>query len=415
MLVWLDGALDPQQIRDRVVIDGDLEFGLRLCSFVDGIISNGIPYGNEQTQPTGTMPHPCSVRFPQKSNSESEVDYEKMRKNDIRRLVSVCQQHSHTSTCYKYWPGEPHPKECRFGLSELNKVERTTLDPETGEFEFKISDGLVNNFCESMLEAIRCNMDIQFIGSGASAKAVLYYITDYITKAQLKAHTAYVALQAAVSKLEAEVSENGEMDLERKARLMLIKCANSLIARQELSAPQVASYLMECGDKYTSHSFRSLYWTSFEAYVNANSDDDDDDNSQQLVEEDCETDDAPLNVDNNSLEDNVAGEQTIPEIDDEEFENESFDMVIVESKDNGQMRAKGNQVMDYIYRGSEFVHLNVWDFVAEIDKILLGDGAEGEDPPNKKKKGHRTKAKYQVDVFRGTSRNRNTFFTEKRR
>jgi hypothetical protein len=44
-----------------------------------------------------------------------------------------------------------------------------------------------NNFNETMIEAIRNNMDIKFIGSGSTAKAILYYITDYITKTQLQA------------------------------------------------------------------------------------------------------------------------------------------------------------------------------------------------------------------------------------
>ena len=44
-------------------------------------------------------------------------------------------------------------------------------------------------------------MGIKFIGSGASAKAILYYITDYITKSQLGAHVAYAALEPAVGKL----------------------------------------------------------------------------------------------------------------------------------------------------------------------------------------------------------------------
>jgi hypothetical protein len=44
-------------------------------------------------------------------------------------------------------------------------------------------------------------MDIKFIGSGASAKAILYYITNYITKSQLKTHVAYTTLELAVAKL----------------------------------------------------------------------------------------------------------------------------------------------------------------------------------------------------------------------
>jgi hypothetical protein len=53
-----------------------------------------------------------------------------------------------------------------------------------------------------MIELIHCNMDIQFLGSGPSTKAIIYYITDYIMKAQLKTHIAYAALALAVQKLE---------------------------------------------------------------------------------------------------------------------------------------------------------------------------------------------------------------------
>jgi hypothetical protein len=75
------------------------------------------------------------------------------------------------------------------------------IDSETGEKTLRCLDGLVNNFNETMIEAIRCNMDIKFIGSGPAAKAVLFYITDYITKTQLQAHVAYAALELAVDRL----------------------------------------------------------------------------------------------------------------------------------------------------------------------------------------------------------------------
>ena len=44
-------------------------------------------------------------------------------------------------------------------------------------------------------------MDIKCIGSGTSAKAILYYINDYITKSQLKTHVAFAALELAVRHL----------------------------------------------------------------------------------------------------------------------------------------------------------------------------------------------------------------------
>ena len=68
-------------------------------------------------------------------------------------------------------------------------------------------------------------MDIKFIGSEAAAKAVLYYITDYITKTQLKAHVAYAALNLAVHKLGDPASDNAEDNTQARAKHLLQKCA----------------------------------------------------------------------------------------------------------------------------------------------------------------------------------------------
>ncbi|KAG2127794.1 hypothetical protein BD769DRAFT_1294014, partial [Suillus cothurnatus] len=45
------------------------------------------------------------------------------------------------------------------------------------------------------------------------------------------------------------------------------KSTHAMISHQELSAQQVAAYLMEHGDHYTSHEYRNVFWTSFEKYV----------------------------------------------------------------------------------------------------------------------------------------------------
>ncbi|TFK18904.1 hypothetical protein FA15DRAFT_561460, partial [Coprinopsis marcescibilis] len=79
-----------------------------------------------------------------------------------------------------------------------NTVPSTSVNEITGEVEMRHLDGMVNNFNNTILECIRCNMDIKYLGSSAAAKAVIYYITDYITKTQLKTHVTYAALQLAI-------------------------------------------------------------------------------------------------------------------------------------------------------------------------------------------------------------------------
>jgi hypothetical protein len=73
-------------------------------------------------------------------------------------------------------------------------------------------------------------MDIKFIGSGASAKGILYHITDYITKSGLKTHVAFSMLELTVKKLgEVNAFESGQTVCTKK---MLQKCAYAMISQQ---------------------------------------------------------------------------------------------------------------------------------------------------------------------------------------
>jgi hypothetical protein len=110
-------------------------------------------------------------------------------------------------------------------------------------------------------------MDIKFVGSGESAKAILYYIMDYISKAQFKAHIAYAMLEMAVCKLGEYNPWDDELTIQ--AKCMLQKCAHTMITHQELSSQQVMLYLLDLEDHFTSHKFKILFWTLFETVINS--------------------------------------------------------------------------------------------------------------------------------------------------
>ncbi|KAJ3915078.1 hypothetical protein F5877DRAFT_49249, partial [Lentinula edodes] len=267
MMIWLEGGLNPNEIRQRAIADPHSDFCRRLIAFLDDTISNHIPENDslDVHVPSDDF-HPCSVRGTQmKGCSNYEADPSKAVRKDLRNLVQSCQVHKHTATCYKYCKGNSTPKECRFGLHESNVVPESIFDENTGELNLRCLDGLVNNFNETILRAIRCNMDIKFIGSGASAKAVLYYITNYITKSQLKAHIAYAALERAVRRLDEQCPTDSEFTI--RAKRLLQKCAYSMISQQELSAQQVNTYLLDLDDHFTSHHYKNFYWAQIEHFV----------------------------------------------------------------------------------------------------------------------------------------------------
>jgi hypothetical protein len=355
MLVWLHGGLNPNEIKQKILADP--EFQRSLISFLEDCISNGIP---DDPDPNLVVPssrwHPCCVRGISPSATESDT----LRQKDLHNLVKQCQWHEHSKTCYKYWRGPPEPKECRFDMHEDNAHPETMIDTETGEIRLRCLDGLVNNYNETIIEAIRCNMDVKFIGSGASAKAILYYITDYITKTQLKTHVAYAALELAVKKL-GEFNPNDD-DITLRAKKMLQKCSHALLTHQELSSQQVASYLLDLEDHFTSHTFAPLFWASFEHVLEVEQPSLECYEQPRLYSLDATDPEVESDTDDDYAENLHYAEPLST------FQNDDTQVVISFDK-AGNVHASISPVTDYIHRGSDLSDINVWNFIARVKKV----------------------------------------------
>ena len=401
MLVWVEGGMNPNEIRQRAVERGDSEFAQRLIKFLDDCISTAIPLKPDAPEPRlqcwkyNHPPGPCVIRDIVSSAEEQSLSAEVKtiaRGHDLNRLVTKCQRHEHGFTCYKYCK-KGEPLRCRFDLEEGHVRSDSYFDQVTGELCLRCLDGVVNNFNETILRAIRCNMDIKFIGSGDSAKGVLYYITDYIAKAQLKTHVAYAALELAVKKLDQ--MELQKDDVRMRSRRLLRKCIFSILSNQELSAQQVMSYNLELEDHFTSHTFRQLYWASAEDHLNdlmpspecytrppknrhgdidGTSDDADmtvesgddpaDESDDILRNHDRNQDDAESNSED---EDEYLGDDLPDEV------------TILANQGSGQAVPHSSQLQDYIYRPPELEKMCYWDFIAQTNKIPLKVSGEMDD------------------------------------
>jgi hypothetical protein len=227
-------------------------------------------------------------------------------------------------------------------------------------------DGLVNNYNKTIIEAICCDMDIKFIGSGAFAKAILYHITDYITKTQLKTHVAYAALELAVKRL-GEYNPY-EDNLIVRANTMLQKCTYALISPQELSSQPVALYLMDFEDHFTSHTFNPLFWTSFEHQIEVEQPSPECYKNSQLSRFDSDSGDADTYSPKYKVSDIVLEDEIGDVVD--SFNNQSDDSEVIISFDNaGKMHASISPVTDYILRGQKLADVNVRVFIAYIKKV----------------------------------------------
>jgi hypothetical protein len=294
------------------------------------------------------------------------------RQKDLHHLIKKCQSHDHTKTCYKYCkPGEQ--KECRFNLDTSNVCPESSFDPETGEINLRVLDGLVNNFNETIIEAVRCNMDIKFIGSGASAKAILYYITDYITKSQLEAHVAYAALELAVKKLGVYNPEDDEPTI--RAKKLLQKCAFAMISQQELSAQRVCLYILGNCDHYTSHEYKNLYWAAVErklntedpspeCYLKTPSDEHPDNTIPPLTAVDAVDDEEEEN-------ENESDNESVTDENDENFNGTNVDdenEVKISANTSGEIIMQTSQLTDYIYQNTCLDDICLWDVILRLEK-----------------------------------------------
>ena len=366
MLIWVEGALNPNEIREKVMADAS--WGQRLLEYLDDLITNVVP-ADPMPDTSGPLDDkdPCTLRGADLSVEDVQSRLA-ARMKDLSRLAERVQRHHHTHTCYKHCrPGEV--KSCRFDLSGDNFRSESTIDPENGNVSLRCLDGLVNNFNTTILEAMRCNMDIQFIGSGESAKAMIYYVTDYITKSQLKSHVSYAALQLAVKRCE-QVSENDD-DFTVKSKRLLQKCAFALVSHQEMSAQQVASYLMDYEDHFTSHKFGNLYWPSFERLV----DREDPLSYTEAAEVTRESEDV-------SDENSENNEEKEPNLDSSEASlNPTLDLdnqeeVSISINETGGVTELADQVSDYTLRPDALQDFCLWDFVAKTSKVYCRKGKQ---------------------------------------
>ncbi|CAF4729585.1 unnamed protein product, partial [Rotaria sp. Silwood2] len=126
-------------------------------------------------------PNPAFYEFPQ------------MFRKDIVLLVE---------TCYNYSKGKSNgSKTCRMRMPCM-LVKTSNIDSSTGQITMRRSPLWINNFNEWIISACRSNTDIKFIWTGNDAKALVYYITDYVTKSSLAFYDMFALVQQGIKSIE---------------------------------------------------------------------------------------------------------------------------------------------------------------------------------------------------------------------
>ncbi|KAF5311183.1 hypothetical protein D9611_012999 [Ephemerocybe angulata] len=275
MLVWLRDHLPPEKLAKRLVESE--EYRAALTIWIDSIMESGFvgARDNENHEHTetsdariqGLEPHPACAREPKIAELPQDQFRLEMREY-VDELLRRFNWHVHTGTCWKYLkPGEARaPENCRFGM-DGSIHPSTTIDGSDGTVRVRRRHPRMTTYNPTITFLLKCNTDIKFIGSGADAKAFMYYVTDYITKAPLSMHAGLTALSYAIQQAESRgVLQNHPADVSSARRATTI-AVNSMLGRQEISHPQVMSYILGGGEHYTNESFQAINWAEIIRYV----------------------------------------------------------------------------------------------------------------------------------------------------
>jgi hypothetical protein len=162
--------------------------------------------------------------------SLSEREFRMEFQRTVTNLVNVCNWHEHTETCWKYLrPGEPRDDtHCRMQIDGSTRAS-TDIDSKTLSVQLRHLHPRINNYNGLLMFLLQCNMDIKYISSGPAVKALVFYITDYITKSSLSVHAGLDAIRYALHHTEqSHIDTNIEGSKERS---LFVKSVNTLIAR----------------------------------------------------------------------------------------------------------------------------------------------------------------------------------------
>jgi hypothetical protein len=278
MLLWLKGCLTPDEIRKRL-LDPNSDFRKKMVDWLESVHTGDFQTGSfddvvervkqqstdkSYKDPTQTLP-----KAPPPENTDDSC-WNKQFEEEVDGLLLKSNVHN----CEKYTTksGRKRKDKDSYGCRN-NKwgkckarfprplFNETTVDLDSGAINMKKSEPWINTITQVVTYLFRCNTDVTCLLSGTAIKAVVMYVSDYITKSSLKTHTIFESIRTVFQK-------NGEMiggtlTMKEKARMIMTKIVNLISAKMEMGAPMISMYLLGNPDHYTDHKFVPFFWQSF--------------------------------------------------------------------------------------------------------------------------------------------------------
>ena len=298
MLLWIKGCLNPQEMREKF-LRSDSEWNQKIIDWLESCHSGEFLTGTQEqvsdkiaenmknvnyTDPTQTLPLPppklCKINHTAvyDNNEEKPTNCTSCSKwsnwwtyvtNTIDDLLFKSNVHSCDRNLNKNGSRKNNAssgfKDNKWGKCKArfphSLFTKSSIDTLTGAIDIKKLEPWLNTFTPIVTYLFRCNTDVTSLSSGTAIKAVVIYVSDYITKSSLKTHVIFDSIKSVFHKNSEMIG--GTLPIKEKARRVMIKVVNLLSAKMEMGAPMICMYLLDNPDHYTDHTFVPFYWQSY--------------------------------------------------------------------------------------------------------------------------------------------------------
>lgn len=355
MMIWIKSSLTPQEIRDKI-LDVNSDFRKKMIEYLESCFSGDFMTGNKETvankvaeesskpdyqDPTQTLPEIA----PSSEDSSLWNDWYNRFKTIVDDLLLKsnlhdCDRGINKDGSRNKKSSSANCKDNKWGKCKArfprSLFAQTEVDEETGAINMKKSESWINTFTYLITYLFRCNTDVTNLSSGTAIKAVVLYVSDYITKTTLKTHTIFDSIRAVFQKNTELLG--GTIPMREKARRLMTKVVNLLSAKMEMGAPMICMYLLNNPDHYTDHKFIPFYWYNFVQQARS-----------------C--------------------------FDNEKDNQKKFSLKVQLIKKQGRIIGL-SPVFDYIYRGSALEDVTLYDWVTQYHRAKFVKDPEVDDLSN---------------------------------
>ncbi|KAJ7916588.1 hypothetical protein B0H13DRAFT_1710734 [Mycena leptocephala] len=142
---------------------------------------------------------------------------------------------------------------------------KTEVDLVDGYINMKKLEAWINTITPTVTYTLRCNTDITSLLSGTSIKAVVAYISDYITKPSLKIYHMFDTVKNIINKQTDTLGCSAKS--KKNMRTLIMQMVNSLRSKLQIGSPMACLYLLENPDHYTNLAFKVFWWKSYVSEV----------------------------------------------------------------------------------------------------------------------------------------------------